>query len=224
MEADAVWIGELLGSGAHLVGHSWGGAEALLTAARRPDAVRSLVLIEPALHGLAMTDPQVQADPVARGALMKMGEMAMRSATPREYGLAFARGLGTSDGGGNTSFLDALQHDDALATGLGCSLLQARMAPPPVLARAAAAVREAGIPVLVISGGWSPVFDVVCDTIARLTAGRHVTVASPNHFPQLANPADFNAVLDRFLRDVETTHSDRDAADAGGKPSSAGLS
>src|SRR5580692_1895105 len=32
MERDAVWIAEMLGEGAHLCGHSWGGAEALLAA------------------------------------------------------------------------------------------------------------------------------------------------------------------------------------------------
>ena len=43
MEADAPWIADMLGDGAHLVGHSWGGASALLAAASRPRAcARSL--------------------------------------------------------------------------------------------------------------------------------------------------------------------------------------
>jgi pimeloyl-ACP methyl ester carboxylesterase len=40
-------LGALNASPAHLVGNSWGGFISLLTAIRRPDAVRSLVLCEP---------------------------------------------------------------------------------------------------------------------------------------------------------------------------------
>jgi hypothetical protein len=52
-ERDAEDVAELLADGAHLVGHSYGGVVSLLAAARRPDAVRSLVLIEPPAFGVA---------------------------------------------------------------------------------------------------------------------------------------------------------------------------
>ncbi len=64
MEWDAVWISDMLGDGGHLIGHFWGGGEALLAAARRPSAVRSLILVEPALQVLAMADPGT--DPATR--------------------------------------------------------------------------------------------------------------------------------------------------------------
>jgi pimeloyl-ACP methyl ester carboxylesterase len=47
--------------GAHLVGHSYGGAVVAVAAGRRPDLVRSLVLVEPALHVLAAGHPAVAA-------------------------------------------------------------------------------------------------------------------------------------------------------------------
>jgi pimeloyl-ACP methyl ester carboxylesterase len=46
-EAEAPLIAELLGDGAHLVGHSYGAVIALLAAAQRPEAVRSLTVSEP---------------------------------------------------------------------------------------------------------------------------------------------------------------------------------
>src|SRR3954468_8488174 len=46
-EAEAPLIAELLEDGAHLVGHSYGAVIALLAAALRPDAVRSLAVSEP---------------------------------------------------------------------------------------------------------------------------------------------------------------------------------
>ena len=63
MDDSAVWIADALGDGAHLMGHSWGGAAVLVAAARRPEAVRSLILIEAALQTLALTDPVIQAHP-----------------------------------------------------------------------------------------------------------------------------------------------------------------
>ena len=49
---DADDIAELMGDGAHLVGHSYGGLAVLFAAARRPDATLSLTLLEPAAFSL----------------------------------------------------------------------------------------------------------------------------------------------------------------------------
>ena len=49
---DADDIADLMGDGAHLVGHSYGGLGALFAAVRRPDATLSLTLLEPATFTL----------------------------------------------------------------------------------------------------------------------------------------------------------------------------
>ena len=60
-DVDAADVLELLGEGAHVVGHSSGGVVAMLAAGRRPQAVRSLTLIEPAAFRVAANHPAVAA-------------------------------------------------------------------------------------------------------------------------------------------------------------------
>src|ERR687892_2122184 len=65
-EVEAPLFAELLGDGAHLVGHSYGAVIALLAAAERPEAVRSLTVSEPGLLRCAADDPAV-AEMIADG-------------------------------------------------------------------------------------------------------------------------------------------------------------
>lgn len=199
MGVDAVWIADELGSSSHLIGHSWGGAEALLAAARRPEAVRSLVLVEPALDLLATDDPAYAADPAVRDANIKRFSSWMASHTPAEYGLAFRASVGAA----TPVVANAPQETPAQATDFGCSFLRARMAPVPAFREAVAAVVKARIPVLVISGGWSPAFEKADDAVARMLGARRVVVASPNHYVQLSNATDFNRVVDAFMREAD---------------------
>ena len=60
-EHEAVWLDRFLEPGAHLVGHSYGGVIALFAAARRPEVVRSLTVIEPPCLLVAAGDPEVDA-------------------------------------------------------------------------------------------------------------------------------------------------------------------
>jgi pimeloyl-ACP methyl ester carboxylesterase len=60
-DIDAEDVVALLGDGAHLIGHSYGGVVAMLAAERCPQAVRSLTLIEPGAYRVAEQDPTVAA-------------------------------------------------------------------------------------------------------------------------------------------------------------------
>lgn len=203
MERDAAWIADMLGDGANLIGHSWGGAEALLAAARRPEAVRSLVLVEPALSAIAEADPSLRDNPAVRAGAAQRARLLATAKTPAEYGAMFARMLGTAaDNADKATASASLGTDPAEAAGMGCALLQARMAPFDVLQRAIETVARAKVPVLVVTGGWNGGFDAAADVLAKLTHGRHLIVRSPNHFVQLANARDFNRDVGTFMREA----------------------
>jgi pimeloyl-ACP methyl ester carboxylesterase len=57
---DAADIVPLLGSRPHVLAHSYGVLGTLIAAARRPEDVRSLTLIEPPLYHLVPGDPEVE--------------------------------------------------------------------------------------------------------------------------------------------------------------------
>ena len=171
-EKDGTWVAEMLGDGAHLVGHSFGGAVALNAAARRPDAVKSLTLIEPAVHKLAVDDPRVRKFVFGLIKIMLFSFSAERL-TERAF----------SHLGIPTEFTN--QRDKAERVRLGKSLKKIQLPSKATLQSQLEVVRQTGIPLLVISGGWSEAFDVASDRAAKLGGGRHVIVPSPHHFPQI---------------------------------------
>jgi len=205
MEADSLWVAASLGDGAHLVGHSFGGAVALLAAARRPSAVRSLILIEPALIPLLPGSEVMRRNAPAREDFLRMGEAWLKTRTPAEYALTLARDLGVVSQTDSDPIKAGEEPDAETANALGCSLLQARIASGDAIRRAAKIVSEARIPVLFITGGWKPTFEAVAEIGAKATNGRHVIISAPNHFVQLVSPDAFNETIVEFMK----------AADAG---------
>lgn len=190
-EADGAWVADLLGDGAHLVGHSFGGCVALAAAARRPDAVRSLTLIEPGMQKLAIDDPHV------RRFVLKLLATMLLSFSPERRAVRFARLIGIPGGirGGSDS-------TELKAMGRGIARLKVPSA--QTLRTELELVQGAGIPLLVVIGGWSRSFDAVGARVAAVGGGDHRIVASPNHFPNLM-PA-FNPILTAFMTEADARH------------------
>ena len=183
-EVDAVYVADLLEDGAHLVGHSYGGAVALLAAARRPEAVWSLTVIESGSSGVARGTPAVDEFERALAALQ---------ANPPQDPAAYVRAT--------FAILEPSTHlPEAL--------------PPPLLdfARRLPTFRwpsEAVIPVerlaaapfpkLWISGGHSPAYEAIMDALAHQIGGRRETIPGGGHAPQRLGTV-FNDLLETFLR------------------------
>jgi len=187
-EREAPAIAELLGVGAHLVGHSYGAVIALYAAALRPEAVRSLTVSEPGCLRVAAGDPLVDAQ-IAGGELLFQRASEL---TPLDFLRAFRGGVGST------------HETPAELTGellRGVQHLMSERPPweadPPL-----ATLGAARFPKLVISGGHSPVFEAVCDTVAdRLGAERAVLAGRAHTIP--ATGAAYNDLLHAFLSDSE---------------------
>lgn len=183
--ADGEWAADLLEGGAHLVGHSFGGCVALAAASRRPEAVHSLTLIEPAMQKVAMRDPRVR----------RFGLRAMRaiflswSATARARRFSALVGIPAEIRAGSSP---------EEAERMGKAMLRLVLPSKATLQRQLGELRERKIPLLVVTGGWSPAFEAIGDTVAGLGGGQHVVVRSEHHFPHLVS-GEFNDVLAGFI-------------------------
>ena len=184
-QADGALVADLLEDGAHLVGHSFGGCVALAAASLRPSAVRSLTLIEPAMMPLA-----IDTTPV-REFVGKLSECMREGSGPADAAIGFARLIRIPDeirGGSDRVELDRM----------GEALAQLKLPTPPQLDEQLATVRAAGIPLMVVEGGWNPAFGAVADRVAERGGGTHVVIRSEHHFPQLVSD-DFNERLRGFM-------------------------
>lgn len=207
MHADAVLIAERLGESSHLIGHSFGDAEALLAAARRPKAVRSLILIEPALQPMLMAGPSPAGADEDKSVGNVVLSYLLEAKTPGEFAMSFASSMGRSEDGGENVSVANISSDPKRATALGCALLQSRAVTPDDMLAAAQTVRDAGLSVLVVSGGYSPGQEATAAAVAKATGGRHTVVSCGSHFVQQANPEGFNRVAEAFMKEADQMQS-----------------
>jgi pimeloyl-ACP methyl ester carboxylesterase len=187
-ERDAGDVAELLEDGAHLVGQSYGGVVSLLAAAQRPEAVRSLVVIEPPAFGLVRGDPAVEQ--VVAGI-----EGAAREAQdPGDYRLRFLRGIG-------------FDPEPVQLTGPGLEAARSSWQERPPWEAEIPLEKLRGIRMLVVRGDWSTAvprarqraggaFHAVCDVLEE-TLGAELAVFPAAHNPQLLG-APFNERLRAF--------------------------
>ena len=188
-DLEAPAIAELLGGGTHLVGHSYGGVIALLAAAQAPGAVRSLTVSEPGLLRIAAGNPAVDA-------MIEHGdEMYRRGAAmpPAEFLRMFRAGVHSAHETPE-ELPDWLEHGARLA---------AHERPPWEAEVPLDKLAETAFPKLVISGGHSPVFEAVCDTLARRIGAERAIISGRGHTIP-ATGHDYNARLERFLTAAET--------------------
>ena len=181
-EDEAVWLGELVEPGTHLVGHSYGGVISLFAAALYAERLRSLTLVEPPAFGIARGNAAADAFSASATELWEHGP-----SDPAEFLRSFLAAVGSSTPPG-TFTPELLQGARTLMVERG-----PWTAEPPLDELAATA-----FPKLVVSGAHSPAFDAVCDVLeAKLGAERVVLPGAGHSVPRLGQP--FNDVLADFV-------------------------
>ncbi|MFJ7199788.1 MULTISPECIES: alpha/beta fold hydrolase [unclassified Streptomyces] len=198
-DVDAEDIVEVLGDGAsavelggaHLVGHGNGAVAALIAAARRPDLVRSLALIQPSAFTAAAHHPVV-ADLLDR---VRDGAPGIpEGVTPEQYLRASTEGLGMAMPEPTSRRLRAV------ATSMRERPIWEAEIPLEV-------IRGAALPILVICGTWESApaayrehvglpLMAVAESLTDSLGGRLLRV--PGYYPHTQEPAVVNAVLREF--------------------------
>ena len=182
-EHDAALVADILVSGDHLVGHSYGGVVALLAASARPELIHSLTVIEPPATRVALGNPAVAA-------FAAQGEELYASAladTPDAFLRRFLAAVGS-----------ALEPPSPLPPELeqGAQALIVERGPweavVPLNTLAAAA-----FPKLVVSGHHHPAFDGICDVLEKRLPAERVVLEGFGHTVQ--RHPDFNERLSDFV-------------------------
>jgi len=203
-------LGGLHASPAHLVGHSYGGFLCLLLAVRAPHLVRTLVLTEPPVITLFVSDPPKPLElvrllvtrPRTAAAVVRFGAKgvapalrAFRRGDPdagvRTYGNAVLGGGG----------YDRLSEERKAQVADNLPNVRAELLGSGFAPVAAVEVRTVRRPALLVTGQESiALFRIMVDRLEELlpSTGR-VEIPGASHLVHEENPPAFNAALLRFL-------------------------
>ncbi|WP_394830082.1 alpha/beta hydrolase [Pendulispora rubella] len=174
-EVDARDLREILPQGAHVVAHSYGGVGAAVAVAREPHGVSSLTLIEPPLWFVAEHDPEV-----AR--LVRIARTAGDPNADPELRKRFLQLAGLPELHPDTAQLERLARD----------LRDPAEARPDL-----DAIRTAGMPTAIVSGGHSVGLERLCDALGEGLGAARVVLPGAGHAVQ--RTPEFNGWLASFL-------------------------
>jgi pimeloyl-ACP methyl ester carboxylesterase len=182
----------------HLVGHGTGAQIALEVALAHPELVRTLVLVEPQLNGIAGDRPGFAPLAEERNQVWTGMEIALTTKDSEK-----AAKLLFDWANANSGAYDALPppFKGEILDNANVLAFQLAAPPPPMPCGQISGIR---LPVLVISGQRSnPFYGMVADAVAACIPGAlRETTPGAGHVVQRENPDAFNAELAGFL----TTH------------------
>ena len=165
-EEQAEELALLLRDGSHLLGHSYGGVISLLLAARHPELVRSLGVVEPPCFGVARGHPAVEE--FVRGAVAVWAGLPMPAS---DFLPLFAALFG--ERGQVPAEVPPDREQGVVA-------LMAEVPPwePAIPLDALAATSFAQ---LVCSSGTHPAYEAVCDVLEERLGARRLVLAGGGH-------------------------------------------
>lgn len=194
-ERDADDVAALLDRDTHLVGHSYGAVVSLLAAGRRPDAVRSLVVVEPPAFGIARANADV--DELVR----RVHAARAEARDGNDYAKRFISSLG-------------FPSPDTPLEGraLRAATASWRERPPDEADVPLDVLASAPFRTLVVRGAWDVAppeaqqigkraFHAVCDVLVERLQAENVTIAGSAHAAHRG--VGCNAELERFWAGVQ---------------------
>lgn len=182
---DAEDIAELMGDGAHLVGHSYGGIGVLFAAARRPEATLSVTVLEPAAFAPG------QRHPAARALVDEVRAIWSSDASDSDFVVRFLKTVGSDPDAFPPEFLAAALPLVPVFRN-GRPLWTADL---PLHDLAAAS-----FPKMVVSGGHLTAFEAICDDLADRIAAKRAVVAGAGHEIQFTGEPINHLLLDTWQR------------------------
>ncbi|MFI2566027.1 alpha/beta fold hydrolase [Paenarthrobacter sp. NPDC018779] len=172
--------------GGHVVAHEQGAISAMLAAVERPDLVHSLVLVEPACLSLTAELPATASHRALMEPLFDVRNQLNDADYEREY---FRRAFSAEAGGQETP--EARR-----------SARRLRLQAPPWEAQLHIVP---GVPTLVLTGGWEPLYEEIAAYLQETGALR--CVAAGGHRPQ--DSVDGDRIIRRFIAEVGRASSVR---------------
>ena len=187
-EEQAAELAPLLGDGSHLLGFSYGGVISLLLAAREPQRVRSLAVIEPPCFSVARGVPAVEAIVAEMSAIWTAG-ITDAAVFLRRFSAAFG-----PSGQVPARVLPGREQ--------GVRALMAERGPWEAEIPLAE-LRPQPFPKLVCSSGSHPAFEAVCDALERGLGARRLVLPGAGH--GVHHAPGFNEHLTSFLAEEAAT-------------------
>jgi pimeloyl-ACP methyl ester carboxylesterase len=173
-------------AGGHVVAHSQGAIAAMLAAVERPDLVFSLTLVEPACLSLTAELPAT----AAHIGLMQPLFDARHQMSDQDFQREFVRRVYATD---LQQPATAEEKRSARRLRLQAPAWEAPLHIVP------------GVPTLVLTGGWEPLYEEIAGYL-RETGARHRTAAG-GHRPQ--DSVEGDRIIRSFIRDVGRVQAPR---------------
>jgi pimeloyl-ACP methyl ester carboxylesterase len=163
---DAEDIAELMGDGAHLVGHSYGGMGVLFAAARRPEATLSITLLEPGAFTVG------QHHPAARALVDQVRRLWDQNLPDEDWVVRFLKVVGSDPD---------VMPPEFIAAAVPLVPVFRRGRPLWDTELPVTDLASAPFPKLVVSGGHSTGFEAICDDLAERIGASRAVVQGAGH-------------------------------------------
>ncbi len=165
VDGEAAWLARQTDATTVLIGHSWSAVAALATAVRTPD-LRGVVVIEPAATFAAAEDP------IVREHVRAMSPAYEEGVSQQEFRRRFSAGMGFQLPAPTTAHAER-----------SLELLR-RHRPPWETSLTPADLSGMRVPLAVVTGAWSRLYEAIGVAVAETSGGLHMRIPGAGHRPQ----------------------------------------